>query len=204
MAAWLYAVDSDCSFAFVPRQYAQGRDPTASAAVLRAILYQHGRGDLLQVFAAFLFTHNAEIAVLAFALGFAFGVPTALLVFSNGCTLGAMVALYAAHGLLFPLGGWLLIHGVTELFATILAGAAGFRIGWALAFPGERTRLEAASAAGRQASTLMAGVLIMLLLAGVLEGVGRQVVTSDWGRYAIAALSGIGWVSYLYGSRGRA
>ncbi len=199
VACWLYAMDADWYFAFVPRQYAQGRDPTATAAALRDILYQHAHGGMLQVFAAFLFTHNAEIAVLAFALGFAFGVPTALLVFANGCTLGAMLALYASHGLLLPLGGWLMIHGVTELSATVLAGAAGFRIGWSLAFPGERTRLEAAALAGRQASTLMAGVLVMLLVAGGLEGVGRQVITSDLARYAIAGLSAVGWASYLYG-----
>ncbi len=201
VACWLYASDTDWFFAFVPRQYAQGRDPTATTVALRDILYQHGGGSLLQVFAAFLFTHNAQIAVLAFALGFAFGIPTALLVFTNGCTMGALVALYAAHGLLFPLGGWLLIHGVTELSATVLAGAAGLRIGGSLAFPGERTRLDAASAAGRQASTLMAGLLVMLLIAGVLEGVGRQLITNDLARYAIAALSGAGWAYYLYGSR---
>ena len=204
VACWLYAVDADWYFAFVPRQYAQGRDPTATAAALREILYQHAHGGMLQVFAAFLFTHNAEIAVLAFALGFAFGVPTALLVFANGCTLGAMLALYATHGLLLPLGGWLMIHGVTELTATVLAGAAGFRIGWSLAFPGDHTRLEAAALAGRQASTLMAGVLVMLLAAGLLEGIGRQLITSDLARYAIAALSAVFWGYYLYVSgRGR-
>ncbi len=201
VACWLYAVDADWYFAFVPRQYAQGRDPTATAATLRDILYSQAHGGMLQVFAAFLFTHNAEIAVLAFALGFAFGMPTALLVFANGCTLGAMLALYASHGLLLPLGGWLMIHGVTELSATVLAGAAGFRIGWSLAFPGERTRLEAAALAGRRASTLMAGVLVMLLAAGVLEGIGRQVITSDLARYAIAGLSAVGWAAYLYAPR---
>ena len=200
-AAWLVVSDPEWFFAFVPRQYAQGRDPAASAASLRAVLYQHGHGDGLQLFAAFLFTHNAQIAILAFALGFAFGVPTALLVFSNGCILGALVAVYATHGLAWPLGGWLLIHGVTELFATVLSGAAGFRIGWSLAFPGERTRMEALAAAGRQAATLMAGVLVMLFAAGLLEGVGRQVVTADLARYAIAAATALGWGWYLYGRR---
>ena len=201
VAAWLYTVDSDWFFAFVPRQYAQGRDPTASTAMLRAVLYQHAGGSMLQAFAAFLFTHNAQISILAFALGFAFGVPTALLIFSNGCVMGALFALYASHGLLFPLGGWLLIHGVTELWATALAGAAGLRIGWALAFPGEEGRLESAAAAGRQAATLMAGVIVMLLCAGVLEGVGRQTITSDIARYAIAAATAVGWGYYLYGRR---
>ena len=113
---------------------AQGRDPTATTAFLRSVLYggeRHG----LSLFAAFLFTHNAQIAVFAFALGFAFCLPTAFLMLTNGCVLGAMLALYAPRGLALQLGGWLFIHGTTELFAVTLAGAAGFRIGWALAFP---------------------------------------------------------------------
>lgn len=200
-AAWLYHLDPDWFFAFVPRQMAGGRAPDASAAMLKAVLYQQGRGGLLQVFAASLFTHNAQISLLAFALGFACGAPTALVVVSNGCALGALLALYASHGLLLQLGGWLLIHGVTELWATALAGAAGFRIGWALAFPGEAGRLEAMAAAGRQAATLMMGVLVMLLCAGLLEGIGRQTVTSDLLRYLVAALTAAGWSAYLYGRR---
>lgn len=200
-AAWLYHLDTDWFTAFMPEQMAQGRDPAATTESLRSVLYNNGHGHMLEAFAAFLFTHNAQIAILAFALGFAFGVPTALLVFTNGCSLGALVALYASHGLLFPLGGWLLIHGVTELFATVLAAAAGFRIGWALAFPGQASRIEAAAAAGRQAATLMAGVLVMLCVAGVLEGVGRQTITNDIARYVIAALSGAGWLTYLYAPR---
>ena len=43
-----------------------------------------------------------------------------------------------------------MIHGVTELFAIILAGAAGFRIGWALAFPGRHARWPPLAEAGRR------------------------------------------------------
>ena len=38
----------------------------------------------LSIFATFLFTHNAQIAIFAFALGFAFCLPTAFLVLTNG------------------------------------------------------------------------------------------------------------------------
>ena len=202
VAAWLYHLDPSWYYAFIPERMAAGREPGAPAAVLRAMLYSNQGRNFLEAFAAFLFTHNAEVSILAFALGFAFGVPTALLIVGNGCALGALLSLYAANGLLVPLVGWLMIHGTTELFATVLAGAGGFRIGWAIAFPGERTRVEAISAAGRQASTLMAGVLVMLAAAGVLEGVGRQLITSDVARYAIAVSVLAGWLYYLYGSKG--
>ena len=83
-----------------------------------------------------------------------------------------------------------------------LAGAAGFHIGWATAFPGEQSRLDAAAAAGRRAGALMGGVLVMLLCAGLLEGLGRQLIQSDAARYAIAGTTAVLWPAYLYAFRG--
>ena len=72
-------------------------------------------GGGLSIFATFLFTHNSQVAILCFALGFAFGVPTAMLLIYNGAMLGAILALFASHGLGAELGGWLIIHGSTEI-----------------------------------------------------------------------------------------
>jgi uncharacterized membrane protein SpoIIM required for sporulation len=186
---------------FVSPALASGRDPSASAAALRSTLYGH-QNEPLSFLAAFLFTHNAGVCLMSFALGFAFGLPTAFLVVSNGCMMGAFFALFASKGLGFQLGGWLGIHGVTEISAIILAGAAGFHIGWATAFPGEKARLDAAAAAGRRAGALMGGVLVMLLCAGVLEGLGRQLIQNDLTRYAIAGATAVLWPAYLYLFRG--
>jgi uncharacterized membrane protein SpoIIM required for sporulation len=185
--------------ALTPEGLANGRDPSSTTQALRATLYAHQTTDLT-AFAAFLFTHNAGVSLFAFALGFAFGAPTALLCISNGCTLGAFIALFASHGLAFQAVGWLMIHGVTEMFAVTLACAAGFHIGWATAFPGALTRLDAAAAAGRRAAVLMGGVLVMLFCAGLLEGLGRQLIQNDAVRYAIAGATAVIWPSYLYGA----
>jgi len=200
IAYLLVRQDADWFYAFVPAGMTGGRDPTATTAFLRSTLYG-GQNEPLSFFAAFLFTHNAQIALFAFALGFVFCLPSGFLMIYNGCTLGAMFALFVPHGLGFQLGGWLFIHGVTELFAVTLAGAAGFRVGWALAFPGARARMEAVSAAGRQAAALMFGVVVMLFVAGLLEGLGRQLITNDLARYAIAAGSLLAWTGYFYWPR---
>ena len=186
---------------FVAPALANGRDPSASAAALRDTLYTH-KTDQLSVLATYLFTHNASVALVAFALGFAFGLPTAFLMVSNGCMMGAFLALFVSKGLGFEVGGWLGIHGVTENFAILLAGAAGFHIGWATAFPGERTRLDAAATNGRRGATLMGGVLVMLVCAGLLEGLGRQLIQVDGLRYAIAGATAVLWPLYLYAYRG--
>jgi uncharacterized membrane protein SpoIIM required for sporulation len=195
-AQWFYA--------FVPRGLAEGRDPGTSAKALREILFQQHGASGLSFFSSFLFTHNAQIALLAFALGFACCLPSAFLVFYNGLTLGALYAIYVDQGLGIELGGWLFIHGVTELLAITLAGAAGFRIGWALAFPGKLARLDAMIAAGREAGLVMAGAVVMLAVAGLLEGYARQLITDTAARYAIAAATALGWGYYFYGWRRRA
>ena len=153
--------------------------------------------DGLSLFATFLFTHNAGVSLLAFAVGFAFGLPSMVLMAYNGCIMGAFLALFAMHGLSVEFTGWLLIHGVTELLAVALAGAAGLHIGRAVAFPGQRTRLDAAAEAGRQAARVMVGVILMLFIAGILEGVGRQMIISTPVRYSIAAGTGLFWLVYL-------
>ncbi|MBP6011452.1 MAG: stage II sporulation protein M [Alphaproteobacteria bacterium] len=195
----LVMAEPDWYGAFVSSDMASGRDPQASTEYLRSTLYDRpDASEALGVFATFLFTNNAQVAIFAFALGFAFCVPTSLLLAYNGCALGAMFAVFASHGLGFEFAGWILIHGVTELFAVILAGAAGLRIGWSIAFPGERSRLAAAEHSGRQGAVVIIGVVIMLFIAGILEGFGRQLITSDALRYTIAAVSAVAWFTYFY------
>jgi uncharacterized membrane protein SpoIIM required for sporulation len=179
-------------------------DPAASVAALRRSLYGTPDFDsVLSTVAAQLFNHNARIVIFAFALGFAFGVPTVMLLLYNGCMLGAFLALYFTHGLGFEVVGWLFIHGVTELSAIILAGAAGMKIGWTLAFPGARSRADAAGAAGREAALVMCGAVIMLFFAGILESFARTLITNDWARYAVASLTAAIWGAYFYWPRRR-
>lgn len=201
VAWWLTGTDSDWFFGFVDAGLADGRDPTASRETLRATLYHDEGAGGLSAFSTWLFTHNTGVALLAFALGFAFGAPTIVLLLMNGAMLGAMLHVFFAKGLGYEFSGWLLIHGVTELFAIVLAGAAGMKIGWAVAFPGADSRLEALARAGRTTGAAMVGVVLMLLLAGLLEGFGRQLIGSEVVRYAIAAATALVWGLYFYGPR---
>jgi uncharacterized membrane protein SpoIIM required for sporulation len=184
--------------AFVPEGLAQGRDFTASTETLRGTLYDNDGNGWLGVFATFLFTHNSQVAILCFALGFAFGVPTSFMLIYNGGMLGAFLALFGARELGMELGGWLTVHGTTEFFAIILAGAAGLKIGWSVVFPGNASRLASATASGRTAGIAMAGVVVMLFVAGLLEGFARQLVTSDIARYAIGLSMLILWLGFFY------
>jgi len=189
---------------FVPEMFSGGRGPDASEASLRDVIYGEHDTDGLGEFSASLFTHNSAVSLFAFALGFAIGVPTMLLMFYNGTILGAFFAVHMEKNLGMELGGWLIIHGATEIFAIILAGAAGLHIGRAAAFPKELSRIEAARRNGSRAGLVMGGVVVMLLLAGLIEGFLRQLITSDGLRYAIGIGSLTLWCLYFYLPRGDA
>lgn len=183
--------------AIVSGELASGRNMQSSVETLRQSIYGAPEHDGLEIFATFLFTHNSQVSILAFALGFAFGIPTLFLMASNGVMVGAFYAVFVSKGLGVGFTGWVMIHGSTELSAIILAGAAGLHIGRAVAFPGERSRLAAAGAAGRRGALVMIGVVIMLLVAGLLEGFARQLITADAARFAIAATMFAIWVVYF-------
>ena len=195
---WLVISDPSWFYGIVPDSMAGGRDPSADVKTLHDSIYDNKHQDALAGFAVYLFTNNGHIAIFAFALGFAFAVPSILLLLYNGLMLGAMVAVFAQKGLGLSFAGWLTIHGTTELFAIILAGAAGVHIGGAVAFPGRDARMDAAVRAGRRAATVMAGAVCMLLVAGMLEGIGRQTIQADAARYGIGCTMLLAWLAYFY------
>lgn len=196
----LVRANSQWFYSFVGKDMAEGRDPAASTKALADTLH-HADQSGLTTLATFLMTHNAQIAIMAFALGFAFCLPTILLIAMNGLTLGAFIGLFASRGLGIEAGGWLSIHGTTEMFAIILAGAAGIHIGWAAGFPGPRLRLEAMAQEGRRGAAVMGGVVVMLFFAGLLEGFGRQLIDVTPARYAVGAVMLVLWCVYYYGPR---
>jgi uncharacterized membrane protein SpoIIM required for sporulation len=135
--------------------------------------------------------------MLCAALGFAAGVPVILLLFSNGLLLGAFAALYQSRGLGLEFWAWILPHGVTELLAVALCGAAGLSVGESLLFPGRHTRLANLGRRGREAGVVVLGAVVMLLLAGLVEGVFRQAVHSVPLRASVAVLSALLWLAYF-------
>jgi uncharacterized membrane protein SpoIIM required for sporulation len=197
--AWsLVANDPAWYHILVPEGMAQGREPGATTAALRDTIFGEPEESGMHVFATFLFTNNSQVSILAYALGFAFGVPTMLLVTYNGVMLGAMTAVFSGAGMTVDFLGWIAIHGTTELFAIILAGACGLKIGTAFAFPGARSRLGAAAEAGKATGAAMIGVILMLLVAGLLEGFGRQMIQSTVLRYSVGGMMLLLWLAYYY------
>lgn len=191
--------DPNWFYAFVPGDLAGGRGPRASTEALEKMIYGEGNSQLGQLgaFAAYLFSHNTKVSLFAFALGVVFCVPSVLLILYNGAMLGAFFEVHVAKGLGLDFFGWLSIHGVTELSAVAIAAAGGLSLGYAMLFPGRRTRGAALRHAGRDAVKLAIVAALMLIAAGLLEGFGRQLVTDFWARIAIGWGIGLLWLAWF-------
>ncbi len=191
--------DPDNYYNLVSVDYAQGRDPSASTEELREVLYDQDAtfwGGLAH-FTSFLFTHNSQVGILCFALGFALGLPTFYLLFITGQILGAMSALHHQHGLLLEFLAWVFPHGVTELSAIIICGAAGLALARALVFPGRRRRLASLAAMGRRAGLMVLGAVGMFAVAALIEGLFRQLVHPVPIRLAVVAVTAVLWAWYF-------
>ncbi len=193
----LVASDPDWYYALVPEGMGGTRTPGASREVLEQSLAGTDSGEGLSVFAASLFSNNAGVAIMAFALGFAFGIPTLLLLVYNMALLGAMLWLFSGAGLTGEFLAWLSVHGTTELFAILLAGAAGLHVGRSMAFPGDEAILAAASRSGKRAAVVMAGVVLMLVVAGLLEGFARQLLGDAISRASVGIAMLAFWLVYF-------
>ncbi len=162
-----------------------------------------GFTEAFVVFANMLFRHNSVIALMGFGLGFLAGVPTLLLLIDNGLSLGSFLELHARRGLLVDCLGWISIHGVTEIGAFVVASAGGLVLAEKILFPGRYSRLDSLAIYGREAAQLGGGAVLMLFIAGLIEGGCRQLVDTTQGRFAFAAVTACLWLVYFLSGRER-
>lgn len=151
----------------------------------------------LGIAANFLFSHNTLVGIFAFCLGLAAGVPTVLLIAYQGLILGAFLALHYDRGLTVDFLGSISIHGVTEITAILLCGAAGLVVAEKMLFPDRYSRVDSLAMHGRLAAEIAVGAVLMFFVAAILEGGFRELVASTPGRFAIAGATGVGWLAYV-------
>lgn len=145
------------------------RSPAERAAFVQAGTDYYSEQPSAQ-FASQVFTNNVRVAVLAFSAGIVVCLFSALVLVVNGTNLGEFVAVFVVTGKGTELFGLLVPHGVIELSAVIVAGAAGLRLGWTIIDPGDRRRGPALAEEGRRSVALVMGTAAMLLVAGTIEG----------------------------------
>jgi uncharacterized membrane protein SpoIIM required for sporulation len=198
IVGWLLVAQDEAWFyRLFPGGMGDPRQPGATREqLLQSLGHDEGAAGLAG-FAAQLFSNNSGVCILAFALGFAFGIPSLMLLVHNMALLGVLLWLFNGQGLVVELAAWLSVHGTTELFGILLSGAAGLHIGRAMAFPGKLPVLDAAAAAGRRSAVVMVGVVIMMVVAALLEAFPRQLVEDTGSRFLIGGTMLVFWLAYF-------
>jgi uncharacterized membrane protein SpoIIM required for sporulation len=149
-----------------------------------------------------IMTNNVTVSFDAFAGGLLLGLLTLFILFHNGVMLGAVAVGVAQHHTALEFWGFVAPHGVIELPAIFIAGAAGLMLGYALVNPGEYSRRTALGLAGREAILLIFGVVAMLVIAGIIEAFFSPVLISPFFKFSVAALTFTAEIAY-FGLAGR-
>lgn len=154
------------AYLFVPR----GLDVSGAREVTSEDISERFRQMPNSPMAAGIMTNNISVAFVAFALGITAGLGTCYILLANAMMLGGFAGHFANHGLSYPLWSFLAPHGVLEIFAILVAAAAGLRMGLSLVAPGSMTRSASLRAGAREAVLLVLGTIPMFLIAGFIEG----------------------------------
>ena len=84
-----------------------------------------------------------------------------------------------------------------------VAGGAGLRLGWTLIDPGDRTRRAALADEGRRTLAIVAGLVVVFLAAGTIEGFVTGSSLPTWARVGIGVVGEAALLTWLI-DRGRA
>jgi len=117
-----------------------------------------------------IMTNNLSVTFSTYALGITAGLGTLYMIGWNGILLGVVGAACAQHQMSVQLWSFVAPHGSLELPSIVLAGAAGLRLAAGLLFPGMYSRRYSIAVAGAESGKLIAGVIPLLVIAGILEG----------------------------------
>jgi len=176
-------------------------EASAPAAVRQAYLErdfeEYYSSGPAAAFASEVFTNNVRVALLAFAGGIAFCVVTAAVLALNGAGIGSAAGLFAAAGQSAKFWGLILPHGLLELTAVAVAGAAGLRLGWTLVDPGDRPRGLALVEEGRRAVVIVIGLVAVFAAAGAIEGFVTGSALPTAVRVGIGVLAELAFVTYV-------
>lgn len=150
--------------------------------------------------------NNIKVSILAFAGGMLAGLGTVAILVFNGANLGFAAGVFAAADQQGRFYGLILPHGMLELTAIVLAGAAGLSLGWSMVAPGDRSRRAAVSAAAGRSLTVIAGLMTAFVVAGLIEAFVTGSTLTTAMRVGLGGSVELSFVGYLYlcGRRGAA
>lgn len=155
-------------------------------------------------FAMQVWLNNAWISALCIAFAVVGGIPIPPLLFQNAANLGVMAAYMFDAGKGDVFLGLLVPHGLLELTAVFLAGAAGMRLGWSVVSPGDRPRGQVLAERGRAVVSVAVGMFVVLLVSGLIEALVTPSGLPTFVRIAIGVTVEVAFIGYVvhFGRKG--
>jgi len=125
------------------------------------------------------------------------GIPTALVLLSNGWMLGTVAAAVHLGGYDYQFWSLIVPHGVLELSVIVVSGGTGLMLGDAILRPGDLRRTEALARVAVRAVLLVLGAASLLVIAGTLEAFVSPSSLPDGAKLAVGATVGLLLYSWL-------
>lgn len=146
---------------------------------------------------SYIMVNNISVSLKAFVMGITLGIGTIYVLFFNGALLGALTALIYIYGK--PINYWSLIlpHGIIELTAIFISGAAGLIIARSILLPGNYSRKHSLIKGAKESISLIIGIMFMLVIAGIIEGFFTPLNISEISKLIFAAISGVLLIVYF-------
>jgi uncharacterized membrane protein SpoIIM required for sporulation len=155
-------------------------------------------------FALQVWVNNSWVSAQCIAFSVLLGIPIPFVLFQNAANLGLIAGLMFHAGKGDILLGLLLPHGLLELTAVFLSGAAGMRLGWSVISPGDRPRGQVLAEQGRAVIAVAVGLVGVLLVSGLIEALVTPSPLPTFVRVGIGILAEALFLSYIiyFGRRG--
>lgn len=169
ISGWLVHLFPDLVFTVLPAEQVADMEAMYDPDATRLGRFgERGSADDWAMF-GFYVMNNIGIAFQTFAGGLLLGLGSLFYLVYNGLVIGTVAGHLGNIGYQLPFWSFVIGHGAFELTAITLAGAAGLGLGQALIAPGRRSRSEALRQAAAISVRLVAGAMLMLLLAAFIE-----------------------------------
>ena len=148
-------------------------------------------------FALQVWVNNSWVAAQCIFYSILLGIPIPFVLFQNAANVGVVAGLMFNAGKGDILLGLLAPHGLLELTAIFLAGAAGMRLGWSVISPGDRPRGQVLAERGRAVVAVAVGLVVVLLVSGLIEALVTPSPLPTFLRIAIGVAAEIAFLAYV-------
>lgn len=148
-------------------------------------------------FAGQVWVNNAWISAQVIMMSILLGLPIPYVLWQNALNVATSAGLMASRDKLDIFFGLITPHGLLELTGVFLAAAVGMRLGWTVVDPGPRRRTEVLAEQGRAVMSVALGLVVVLLVSGLIEGLVTPSGLPTWARIGIGVAAEAAFLAYV-------